>query len=152
MQGARELYSLIRFVGEIKNNLCGLKQIKNISGYSEETYQYENIVFLLGEHARGYTLKIWLYKNTDIQDYLKEEHIEAYGIISGNAGWTETYGWIAKGNWCSCVEKYFSSLRSYSEEVKSKKRILNAAYAEQERLKKDEKLKSFSNMFPDKEQ
>ena len=147
MEGARELYNLFYYVGNIKDNTCNLKQIARVSGYSEYAYQFENIVFLLHEHARGKTFSIWIYEEPEITDYINEEHLEVYGITGGNAGWTETYGWTKTGIWIDYIEKYFNSLREFKKHNLNKKLGQNAKLKDQEKEYEKQKIGKFNMLF-----
>ena len=109
------------------------------------TFQYENIVFILSEHARGKTFKIWIYKTKDIKD--TDEYLEVYGITGGQSGWTETYGWLCHGEWENFIAKYMKELEDeiyyheHKEEVDKKK--------EKDRLieKRERKIVDFNKYF-----
>lgn len=147
MQGARELYNLFYYVGNIKNNICNLKSISRVSGYSEYAYQFENIVFLLHDHARGKTFKIWIYEKPEITDYINEEHLEVYGITGGDAGWTETYGWTKTGSWIEYIEKYFNSLIEFRKDNQKKKSELNMESEKQKRELEKQNVEKFNLLF-----
>ena len=148
MQGANELYNLFHFVGEINNNPCELKKIGKIAGYCNYAYQYQNIVFLLDEHARGKTFHIWIYGNIKINDYLNDDHLEVYGVTGGQRGWTETYGWVKQGNWVDYIEKYFVSLRLYKEQIIHEQNCIDADSAKEQAKLEKEKTERYNNMFP----
>lgn len=147
MQGADEFYKLVYYVGNIKNNICNLKAIPKIAGHSDYAYQYENIVFLLMEHARGKTFKIWIYETSDIQHYIKDEHLEVYGITGGDPGWTESYGWVKKGAWIDYIEKYFNSLREYKCDCEYKNRVEEQDAAAREQELENRKIEKFNVLF-----
>ena len=82
MQGAREFIGLFR------------------SG------QYGRLYIAMGKHARGHTLRIWVLpegattnEKTDWNAPSIPDIVEVYGIVSGQPGWTESYGWIHNGPW-----------------------------------------------------
>ena len=82
MQGAREYASLFK------------------------TGQYGRLYIVSGEHARGKTFRIFVLPANEAAQQngpgnapLNPEAIEVYGVISGNPGWSEVYGWIHEGKW-----------------------------------------------------
>jgi len=57
-------------------------------------------------HARGNTFRIYVLpegekviENCGINPPLNNDAIEVYGVVGGNPGWTERYGWIHDGKW-----------------------------------------------------
>lgn len=67
-----------------------------------------------GSHARGKTLQIWVIGNNG-------DEVMVYGVINGQPGWTEEYGWLHRGPW----EKDFHDFVSKQRAEKSAK---NAAW------------------------
>lgn len=70
------------------------------------TGQYGKLYIVSGRHARGKTFHIYVLPegeeakpNGDCNPPLNDNAVEVYGVISGNAGWTESYGWIHTGAW-----------------------------------------------------
>lgn len=71
-----------------------------------ESGQYGRLYISSGRHARGRTFRIWVLPEgattTEKTDWNKpnvEDAVEVYGIVSGQPGWTETYGWLHNGPW-----------------------------------------------------
>jgi hypothetical protein len=68
--------------------------------------QHERLYLLPHHHARGKTFRIFVLpagekviENGGFNPPLNHEAIEVYGIVGGNPGWTEYYGWIHEGPW-----------------------------------------------------
>lgn len=57
-----------------------------------ESGRYGKLRIESGSHARGKTFNIFV-----IQEGVGE--VEVYGVIGGQPGWTEWYGWLHKGKW-----------------------------------------------------
>ena len=141
MQGADKWYDLIDKADRYKlGNI--IRTGHNGYGY---TFQYENVVFILSEHARGKTFNIWIYKTKDIKD--TDEHLEVYGMTGGQPGWTETYGWLCYGTWKDFIEEYMRNIESQVyyyehkieiEQAKEKKRLADL---------KENKIIEFNNYF-----
>lgn len=65
---------------------------------------YGQLYIISGSHARGKTFHIYVVpKGTENFD--SRLAVEVYGIISGQPGWTETYGWLRKGKWVEDFEE-----------------------------------------------
>ncbi|MCE5224880.1 MAG: hypothetical protein LLG05_03380 [Porphyromonadaceae bacterium] len=76
--------------------------------YSElfKTGQYGRLYITSGRHARGRTFHIQVLPkyekarpNGDTNMCLNSDAVEVYGIIGGQPGWTEFYGWKHEGPW-----------------------------------------------------
>jgi hypothetical protein len=91
-----------------------------------ETKYYDKLYVVMGSHARGSTMHIYIH------DKEGGETIEVYGIVSGQPGWTEEYGWIHYGPWV----KYFNKLIAT---LKWNKFLME--YKKSEQRKEEEKLK-----------
>ena len=70
------------------------------------TGQYGKLYIVSGRHARGKTFHIYVLPegelakpNGDCNPPLNDNAVEVYGVISGQRGWTESYGWIHTGAW-----------------------------------------------------
>ena len=88
MQGAREFSELFR------------------------TEQIGRLYIVAGSHARGSTFHIYVLpegeaalQNGPNNRCLNRNAVEVYGIISGQPGWTESYGWIHRGPWVEDFNK-----------------------------------------------
>jgi hypothetical protein len=143
VQGADEFYDLIDKADRLK--VGELKRI-NCYGYGYG-FKYKNIVFILSTHARGKCFKIWIYENENIQDTLRDSHLEVYGVTGGNPGWTETYGWLHEGSWIKYIDNYFKHLETliYNEEHKAE---IEADIRKQNQMNNlQNKVNKFNNIF-----
>ena len=68
--------------------------------------QYGRLYIAIGKHARGHTLRIWVLppgvttgERTNWNAPSIPDIVEVYGIVAGQPGWTESYGWIHDGPW-----------------------------------------------------
>lgn len=91
MQGANEYYDLF----------IGCKEL-----------QFGRLYLSPGLHARGPTFEIYLLPegvkcgaHPLISAWHCKESVEVYGMVGGQRGWTEYYGWIHKGKWQEDFEK-----------------------------------------------
>jgi hypothetical protein len=105
------------------------------------TGQYERLYITSSQHARGYTFRIQVLPegekakpNGMSNTCLNSDAIEVYGVISGNPGWTEEYGWKHEGKWQEDFEKL---VRSKEMEIKSKNRMNQATTEENAKAEKE---------------
>lgn len=71
-----------------------------------QTGQIGRLYLVSGSHARGRTFHIYVLPegvepkpNGSQNAPLNADAVEVYGIIGGQPGWTESYGWLYKGQW-----------------------------------------------------
>jgi len=110
-----------------------------------KTGQYGRLYITSGSHARGNTLRIQVLPEGEIaipngrnNVCLNKDAVMVYDAVSGQLGWTETYGWLHKGKWQDDfrklvvdAEKKIEYLRKQSEKSKAEKQK-----QEEERLSK----------------
>ena len=67
------------------------------------TGRYGRLYIVSGKHARGKTFEIYVLPrevgNEDQNPHRSKDAVLVYGVISGNPGWDEVYGWIHEGKW-----------------------------------------------------
>lgn len=119
MQGAREYYDLF------------------------ETGQYGKLWIQTGYHARGNTFRIYVLPEgvVDANKYplsMIKDAVEVYGVVFGNPGWTESYGWLHEGPWVDDFNKLVGEKMEakYRKETKIKEESKFNKKEEQERIKK----------------
>ena len=76
--------------------------------------QIGRLYVLPSGHARGSTFRIYVLpegrKVTDGNFFkmnLDNDIVEVYGIISGQPGWHENYGWLHEGKWQTDFEEIY---------------------------------------------
>ncbi len=67
--------------------------------------QHGRLYLYPSSHARGPTFAIYLLPEGAVVESGEypwgiKDHVEVYGMVSGQRGWTETYDWIHRGKWC----------------------------------------------------
>lgn len=94
-----------------------------------KTGQYGRLYITSGSHARGDTFHIQVLpkgekaKPNYDQQCLNSDAVVVYGVVGGNPGWTESYGWLHKGKWQEDFEKlYQDKLREKEEKENSDKK------------------------------
>ena len=70
------------------------------------TGQYGRLYIVAGSHARGRTFRIFVLPEGEVGENngpnnapCNKDAVEVYGVVAGNPGWTETYGWLHTGKW-----------------------------------------------------
>jgi len=70
------------------------------------TGQYGKLYLTRGKHARGRTFHIQVLPegekaitNGSMNMCTNENAVEVFGVICGNPGWSEVYGWLHEGKW-----------------------------------------------------
>lgn len=104
-----------------------------------ETGQYDKLFIQTGTHARGKTIHIWIVPNGEEFEPkygrpFNSNATEVYGITGGQPGWTETYGWLHKGEW---VKDFENLVESKKLELKAKEDRDKCTTEESEKLKKE---------------
>lgn len=101
---------------------------------NREAVRYKKLYIEFSDHARGKTLHIWVLDSDTVQFRLTSDvvelrsvhcypnAVEVYGVINGNPGWTEEYGWKIPGPW----QKDFAD---FIADRREKKRIKEEEFA-----------------------
>jgi len=104
--------------------------------------QIERLFLVPGSHARGPTFNIWILPTNELLEkgvmpWTVKDSIKVYGAVSGQLGWTESYGWKHKGKWVDDFEKA----------LKHRKEIIESNNLESLRIKglKEQELKDNIN-------
>ncbi len=89
-----------------------------------ESGQYGKLYIVSSSHARGKTFHIFILPDGEKADPngggnppLNKNAVEVYGIIGGQPGWTERYGWLYKGKWIDDFEILLKEKQSEHEVV-----------------------------------
>ena len=95
------------------------------------TGQHGRLYFVSGSHARGRTFHVFVLPvgadampNGSSNSPLNKNAVEVYGIVSGQPGWTEKYGWLHRGPWQENFHKI----------VEDRKSAIFASLEEKERI------------------
>ncbi|MCP4159842.1 MAG: hypothetical protein GY760_07200 [Deltaproteobacteria bacterium] len=88
-----------------------------------KTEQFGKILIVPSSHARGCTFSIYILADGIKYDsekcntpHYRDESVEVYGMLGGQRGWTEYYGWIHKGKWCEDFEDIYKKRKSKIEQ------------------------------------
>ncbi|HAR39066.1 MAG TPA: hypothetical protein DCS09_11120 [Porphyromonadaceae bacterium] len=70
------------------------------------TGQHGRLYLVSSSHARGATFRVFVLplgekaiKNGDCNAPLNHAAVEVFGVVSGQEGWSEEYGWLHSGPW-----------------------------------------------------
>ena len=116
--------------------------MKGAREYAElfKTGQYGKLYLASGSHARGLTFRIQILpegekaiSNGVGNTCVNNNAVEVYGVISGQRGWTECYGWLHEGQW----QKDFETLVQYAK--KSRQDLENEIIQRKNKRKQMEK-------------
>ncbi len=91
-----------------------------------------------GEHARGYTLTI------------RANGVEVFGVVDGNPGWTETYGWLFDGPWKKDFEDFCSERQSALYENEKANAALLESRLAREKEQREKLLAEYESHTPAK--
>ena len=123
-----------------------MKGAREYAELFEQSQQHDKLYLQVESHARGKTFKIWVLPTDDLIEgsiHNVEDAVTVYGVVSGNPGWTETYGWIHKGKWVQDFERLVEERKEQLE----LRRIKEEAKRKQAELDKENKLQSLLNSY-----
>ena len=116
------------------------------------TGQYGRLYILRSKHARGKTFQIFvLPKGEEAENRhftnppTNNGTVEVYGVISGQLGWDESYGWLYGGPW----QKDFD--RMVADKIAFRESELYKATQEMLLQKKTDKQRKIDLLFDYKE-
>ncbi len=111
-----------------------------------KTGQQGKLYITSGSHARGATFHIQILpegetaKPNGAQNLcLNSDAIEVYGIVAGQPGWTEEYGWLHEGAWQEDFRKLVTSMQMEID-AKAKQNQATTEEATQEKRAREKRL------------
>lgn len=113
-------------------------------------YYGNHTVFEFDQHARGRTLNIYIIKNEDV---LRDnglyycDSLKVYGMVSGQCGWDEKYGWIVEGIWCKYINNILETSLFLYEQNKEKAEAEERQRKIEKREKIENRAKEFEKFF-----
>ena len=111
---------------------------REYAGLFSRTEQVGRLFIASGSHARGDTLHIWVLPAEYVQPpgtYPGSNAVEVYGIMGGNPGWTEYYGWLRRGPW----EEDFKQIVAERRAAADKRKVEREAKQEVEKREAEER-------------
>ena len=108
--------------------------------------QFGRLYVYPSSHARGRTFAIYLLPEGAVVDdrpWCIKDHVEVYGMVSGQRGWTESYGWIHRGEWVSDFEKILADRIAQIEKSNAERKKT----VEQQEVEAEDKLSSLLNSY-----
>ena len=91
--------------------------------FNGTSQQIGRLVCQVYKHARGKCFEILLLPadvDVDPEQITVKNAVKVYGILSGQPGWTETYGWIHKGKWQEDFDKIIERKKIENKEAEQK--------------------------------
>jgi len=139
MKGARGYYNIISEADRFKIGNLRRLNTDDAWGLGKECYINGNIIYALSDHARGKCFRVFLVENihglTDKELINSSNRFEVYGVLGGQNGWTEYYGWKHEGNWVKLITNYLNDLKSkinlYHKNIEENKKLKEAEIKEQ---------------------
>jgi len=99
---------------------------------------YGRLYVKTGRHARGYYLHVYVLKEGFDETQPLKGAVEVYGVINGEPGWSEEYGWLHHGPWKTDFELLITSGRLAKETEESRGRVIEEKeYKEQLRQQRE---------------
>ena len=115
-----------------------------------QTGQHGRLYLLSEEHARGKTFRIWVLP-TDEPVYGSihnvKDAVEVFGIIGGQPGWSECYGWLHRGKWQQDFAELVDARR---EEIEAGKSLRDMELATEEENNR-QRIKALLSRYDDGE-
>lgn len=132
MKGARKYHRIIK--DALAYGLGGLEE-------TEYAYRFRkgNVEFILSEHARGKTFRIELIDGAS--------RLEVYGVVRGQTGWDEEYGWTRKGTWVKPILEYLHNLEREIAEYEARLEEKRRAEEAERNRKIEETVDRFNEIF-----
>jgi len=117
-----------------------VKGAKEYCDLFKKNTQIGRLYLVPGSHARGRTFRIYILPdgeaatpNGNGNGPLNNGAAGVYGVVSGQIGWTESYGWLHKGKW---QEDFYAAVKNKEKEISEE----NAEYREScNKMVKDKK-------------
>lgn len=114
-----------------------------------ETGQYGRLYVVSGSHARGRTFRIFVLPKDETaipngpnNGPANKETVEVYGVVGGQRGWTESYGWLHQGMW----QEDFLQLKIAKEQEIAEEKL---KYIELKKLKEEQEAIKINNLLMD---
>ena len=108
-----------------------------------KTGQYGRLYITSGSHARGKTFRIQVLPkdveakgNGENNNCTNKDAVEVYGVVGGNPGWTEVYGWLHEGPW---QDDFYALVEQRKALVEQRNKQISEQRAQQEEAEKKRK-------------
>lgn len=112
--------------------------------------QVGRLALVSGSHARGSTFHIYVLPEGEAMSPngpgnapLNKDAVEVYGIVAGQPGWTESYGWLHKGPWQEDFARIVAERHEHLKRVKQSREAATAEKKQAERERTSHLLESY---------
>ena len=147
MQGAKEYNKMLRQAA-----------LHNSAGFKFEQYnkfRNGNFVFILGKHAMGETLNVYLMKDFNPKlfryfssYYLKPKNaLHIYGPVEGRLEYNEKYDFLVEGIIKEKLEKLFSDTEKVWNNAERNRVREEKDEKNRKKLEKERRIKEFEKIF-----
>lgn len=116
-----------------------------------KTGQYGKLYITSGDHARGETFHIQILPEGETAKpnggqnlCLNSDAIEVYGIVAGQPGWTESYGWLHEGEWQDDFRKLVTSKQMELADKETQNQVTAEEVAKEKRAMEKKLLDAYS--------
>lgn len=116
----------------------------------KEAVQIGCLYILPHYHARGDTFRIYVLpegveviENGGTNPPLNDNFVEVYGVISGQLGWTEEYGWLHTGKWIDDFEKIYMDKVAAREKLIAENKNTDSVIAERKKTRENSILSEY---------
>jgi hypothetical protein len=112
--------------------------------------QHGRLYLCPGHHARGKTFRIFVLpagekakENGPGNPPLNMDAVEVYGVVGGNPGWTESYGWLHQGKWV----QDFQDLVKVRQEEERREQEQHLAREKERLAEKEQRIKNLLSTY-----
>ena len=113
-----------------------------------KTGRYGDLYVQIDRHARGKTLHVFVlsehFNESADAPQFSQDAVEVYGIICGQPGWTEQYGWIRKGPWVEDFEALVADAKEAIRIKDEKEKAIRQEIAMKKEQYKEQILAAYS--------
>lgn len=115
------------------------------------TGQYGRLYCVNSSHGRGKTFEIVLLPpgeapllNGSSNPPLNRNGVTVFGVISGNPGWDETYGWLHEGPWQQEIQRVYDYFVELERKMNEEREKEDRRKAEELKRRQAETLASYT--------
>jgi hypothetical protein len=149
MKGADKFYNIINQAYSRKfGDLRKINLKYRWSGGDSEAYINGNVIYVTSSHARGKCFQIYLVDSINMTDEeLKQNAFEVYGIVNGQPGWTEEYGWKHEGAGVNSILNYLIELENKIIQHENSLKELKTKQELEKNMTINKKIEKFNLLF-----
>jgi hypothetical protein len=91
---------------------------KYYDAFKGRSQQINRLYLSFSTHARGKCFSLYVLPEgaEKSRTFKSSNMVEVYGIINGQPGWTESYGWLHEGKWQDDFNRIVEEVEAKNEE------------------------------------